>query len=187
MAKIVVLASGDDATAVSAALDAASVDYEVVDPTPSNILHIVIGMVDDGDDSADKKDDKEPKADKKAKDETPPADEPPDDSDIASDASPVEESLGMIRVNGEMIDAFKVNARDSFLNVATLHAGAKTSYSLNESSFSFWPADTTNPAQRVLVEHNGRSTSTEVQVRKSSTGKAFLAVGADIADLFVTK
>lgn len=184
MAKIVVLASGDDATAVSAALDAASIEYQIVDPKPSSLLHIVIGMV--GDDEEDKEP-KEPKEDKPPKDEAPPADEPPDDSDIASDASAVPESLGMIRINGEMVEAFKANARDSFLNVPSLVMGAKTSYTINESSFSFWPADTTNPAQRVLVEHNGLATSTEVQVRKSSTGKASLVVGADIADLFITK
>lgn len=187
MAKIVVLASGDDATAASAALDAASIEYEIVDPKPSALLHMVIGMVDDGDEDKEPKEPKEPKDDKPPKDEAPPADEPPDDSDIASDASAVEESLGSIRINGEMVEAFKQNSRDSFLHVPTLVTGAKTSYTLNESSFSFWPADTTNPAQRVLVEHNGRSTSTEVEVRKSKTGKAYLAVGADIADLFVTK
>jgi hypothetical protein len=191
MAKIVVLAGGDDATAVSAALDAASLEYEIVEPKPASLLHIVIGMVDDEDEEKDedkdKKDDKEPKGDKPPKDKAPPADEPPDDSDIAADASAVEESLGMIRINGEMVEAFKQNSRDSFLFVPTLVIGAKTSYTLNESSFSFWPSNITNPAQRVLVEHNGRSTSTEVEVRKSTTGKAFLAVGADIADLFVTK
>ena len=71
-----------------------------------------------------------------------------------------------------MVQAFKQNSRDTTLYVPTIVLGAKTSYSLNESSFSFWPADAANPAQRVLVEHNGRSTSTEVDVRKSKTGKA---------------
>lgn len=186
MAKIVVLAGGDDATAASAALDAASVDYEIVEPTAAALLHIVIGMVDDEAGEKEPKEPKEPKEEKPPKD-APAADEPPDDSDIAADASAVPESLGEVRVNGEIIEAVKVNARDTFLNVPELHTGAKTSYTLNESTFSFWPADTTNPAQRVLVERNGLATSTEVQVRKSSTGKAFLAVGADIADLFITK
>ena len=179
MAKIIILASGDDAAAASAALDAASIEYEVVDPKPSSLLHMVIGMVDDDNDD-EKEEPKEPK------DEVP-ADEPPDDSDIASDASAVKESLGTIRINGELVEAFKQNSRVSFLHVPTLVTGAKTSYTINESSFSFWPADTTNPAQRVLIEHNGRATSAEVEVRKSKTGKAFLAVGADIADLFITK
>ena len=185
MAKIIILASGDDAAAASAALDAASIEYEVVDPKPSSLLHMVIGMVDDdNDDNDDEKE--EPKEPKEPKDEVP-ADEPPDDSDIASDASAVKESLGTIRINGELVEAFKQNSRVSFLHVPTLVTGAKTSYTINESSFSFWPADTTNPAQRVLIEHNGRATSAEVEVRKSKTGKAFLAVGADIADLFITK
>ena len=184
MAKIIILASGDDAAAASAALDAASIEYEIVDPKPSSLLHMVIGMVDD--DNDDKKEEpKEPK-DEVPADEVP-ADEPPDDSDIASDASAVKESLGTIRINGELVEAFKQNSRVSFLHVPTLVTGAKTSYTINESSFSFWPADTTNPAQRVLIEHNGRATSAEVEVRKSKTGKAFLAVGADIADLFITK
>ena len=182
MAKIIILASGDDAAAASAALDAASIEYEIVDPKPSSLLHMVIGMVDDDND-----DEEEPKEPKEPKDEAPPADEPPDDSDIASDASAVKESLGTIRINGELIEAFKQNSRDSYLHVSTLVTGAKTSYTLNESSFSFWPADITNPSQRVLIEHNGSATSTEVEVRKSKTGKAFLAVGADIADLFLTK
>ncbi len=187
MAKIVVLASGDDATAVSTALDGASIEYEIVDPKPASLLHIVIGMV--GDDDEDDKEEKEPKEkkDEPPKEEKPTAEEPPDDSDIASDASAVPESLGTVRVNGEMVEAFKQNSRDTFLHVPTLVTGAKTSYTINESAFSFWPADITNPAQRVLIEHNGRASSTEVEVRKSQTGKAYLAVGADIADLFVAK
>lgn len=183
MAKIIILASGADATAASAALDAASIEYEIVDPKPASLLHMVIGMVDDEDDEEEK----EPKDDESSKDKTPPADEPPDDSDIASDASAVEESLGTIRINGELVEAFKHNSRDSILHVTTLVAGAKTSYTINESSFSFWPANTTNPAQRVLIEHNGLASSAEVEVRKSKTNKAYLAVGADIADLFITK
>ena len=186
MAKIVVLASGDDATAASAALDAASIEYEVVDPKPSSLLHMVIGMVDDGEDDEEEEKEKKPK-DKASSDDEPTDDEPPDDSDIASDASAVKESLGTIRINGELVEAFKQNSHVSYLHVPTLVTGAKTSYTINESSFSFWPANTANPAQRVLIEHNDRATSTEVEVRKSKTGKAFLAVGADIADLFITK
>ena len=189
MAKIVILAGGDDATAASAALDAASIEYEIVDPKPSSLLHMVIGMVDDGEDSDEddeEKKEKKPK-DKASSDDEPTVEEPPDDSDIASDASAVKESLGTIRINGELVEAFKQNSHVSYLHVPTLVSGAKTSYTINESSFSFWPANTTNPAQRVLIEHNDRATSTEVEVRKSKTGKAFLAVGADIADLFITK
>ena len=183
MAKIVVLADGEDATAASAALDAASIDYQIVKPDPAKILHLVIGMVGSGggsDKDDEEKEEKEPK-------EEPTSEEPPDDSDIASDASAVEESLGFITLNGELVEAFKTADGTSFLNVADLVVGPKTSYRLNESTFSFWPASVSHPSQRVLIEHAGKSTSVEVPVRKSNTKTSSVSIGADLAELFATK
>ena len=47
MGKIVILAKGKDADKINDALADSGLDFDVVEPTPSNLLHIVIGMVDD--------------------------------------------------------------------------------------------------------------------------------------------
>jgi len=178
MAKVIVLASGADADAVNAALEAASLDFEVVEPTASNLLHIVIGMVGD-----EPKEEEEPKEPKEPKEE--PSEEESTPEDVPSEE--VQESLGMIRVNGELMRAVKKNSRDSFLNVNTLIAGPKTSYIVNESTFSFWPADVANPMQRVLVEHETHKVSVEVHVRNTTRAEPYITIGADLASLFPTK
>lgn len=200
MAKIVVLAGEDDADAVKTALDGASVDYEIVDPTAANLLHIVIGMVDDeAKDDKDEVDDAEagevggaggkPKGDKAPKEPKPePADiAPEDDSDIASDASAVPEALGTVKIDGETLKAYAGKGTQSVLRSPALVAGARTTYSINESQFSFWPADPAKPSQRIIVERGTHRSSVEVAVAATKGKEAYLVVGTDIADLFKTK
>jgi len=197
MAKIVVLAGDDDAEAVKTALDGASVDYEIVDPTAANLLHIVIGMVDDEEKDEEPKDEEEggePKEPKEPKDKAPkepkaePADIPPeDDSDIASDASAVPEALGTVRIDGETLKAYAGKGAQSVLRTPELVTGARTTYSINESQFSFWPADPAKPTQRIIVERGTHRSSVEVAVSATKGKEAYLVVGTDIADLFKTK
>lgn len=187
MGKIVVLASSEDAEAAKTALDGAGVDYEVVEPTAANLLHIVIGMVDD---EAPKEDEQpapeeEPKADKEPKEpKEPKADIPPeDDSGIASDASAVPESLGQVRIDGELVEARLGKGAVSALRSVKIQPGPRTSYSINESTFSFWPSNPSAPTQRVIVEHGTHRTSVEVLIEASEGTQTYLLVGADLADL----
>jgi hypothetical protein len=184
MGKIVVLASADDAEAAKTALDGAGVDYEVVEPTAANLLHIVIGMVDD---EAPKEDeepkDEEPKESKAEKE--PKADIPPEnDSEIASDASAVPEALGEVRVNGELLEARLGKGSISALRSVKIQQGPRTSYTINESTFSFWPSNPSAPTQRVDVEHGTHRTSVEVVIEQAEGSASYFLVGADLADLF---
>jgi len=189
MAKIVVLAGGDDAEAVKTALDGAGVDYEVVDPTPANLLHIVIGMVDDEAPKDEEPKDEEPKEPKADKEPKPPKDDtaeipPESDSEIASDASAVPESLGQVRIDGELIEARLGKGPTSALRAVKIEQGARTSYSINESTFSFWPSNPSAPTQRIVVEHGTHRTSVEVRIENAEGNQSYFLVGADLADLF---
>jgi hypothetical protein len=188
MAKIVVLAGGDDAEAVKTALDGAGVDYEVVDPTPANLLHIVIGMVDDGEPKDEEPEDKEPKEPKEPKADAAPADDaeipPESDSEIAADASAVKESLGQVRIDGELIEARLGKGPISALRAVKIEQGPRTSYTINESTFSFWPSNPSAPAQRIVVEHGSHRTSVEVRIENAEGNESYFLVGADLADLF---
>lgn len=183
MAKIVVLAAGQDADAAKTALEGAGLDFDVVDPTASNLLHIVIGMVDE--EPAEPKEPKEPKAPKEPKEpkeepvEEPPIDEPPPEE--------VPESLGKVFVEGEEIYAFKSSDAQSVVFAKSVTLGPKTTYALAEGTFSFWPANAEVPAQRLTVELNKHKTSVELPIRQSTKGSSYLSVGADLADLFKIK
>lgn len=185
MAKIVVLAGGDDAEAVKTALDTAGVDYEIVDPTPSNLLHIVIGMVDDGEEPKDEEPkDEEPKEPKSvpAPEETSIEDEP----DIAADASAVKESLGQVRIDGEVVKAIRGKGPVTALRSTGVQQGPRTTYSINESTFSFWPSNPSSPTQRLVVEYGNHRTSVEVLIQEAEGNQTYLLIGDDLADLFKT-
>jgi hypothetical protein len=212
MAKIVVLAGADDSAAATAALDAASIEYEVVDPTPANILHLVIGMVgddtDDDENDADVDADADPDADPDAADDgtakpkkkkpmpttaaggdgvASSTKEPPDDSDIGADASAVAEGL-MVKIDGDHMKAMiSTKSHRSTLYVPSLTAGAKTTYSINESTYSFYPANPEAPAQRMIIERNNHRATLEVEIRQTKGSTPYLLVGQDLADLFKTK
>lgn len=187
MAKIVVLAGGDDAEAVKTALDGAGVDYEVVDPTPANLLHIVIGMVGD-DEPADEPEDEAPKEPKEPKADAAQADDaeipPESDSDIAADASAVKETLGQVRIDGELVEARLGKGPVSALRSVKIEQGPRTSYTINESTFSFWPSNPSAPTQRIVVEHGQHRTSVEVRIENAEGNQSYFLVGADLADLF---
>ena len=180
MAKIIVLADLADEEAIKTALEGAGLECKVVEPTAKNLLHIAIGMVDDAP--------AEEPAEEPAPEETPPEETPPEDVP-AEDVPPEEEvqeglkSLGLVSVDGEQIQAFESKAETSALLVVGLIAGAKTTYSLNESTFSFWPANVAQPMQRITVEFNKHRTSLEVPIHGAQSTPC-LMVGADLRDMF---
>lgn len=177
MAKIVVLAGASDTDAVSAALEAASIEFEIVDPTAANLLHIVIGMVEDEKPKEEKPKEEKPKEEKPKEEK--PAEEPAPEE--------VPESLGTVTVDGEQVQAFRNSLSTSTLFAKAVSLGAKTSYSVNEGTFSFWPANAEKPVQRMVVEHNNHRASVELIIKESKTSTSYLSVGADLADMFKTK
>ena len=199
MGKIVVLAGTDDQEAVKAALDGASLDYEVVEPTAANLLHIAIGMVDENPEEETPPEDEEPAppADTEPKPDktqggaggTPKGDIPPEsDADIGKDASAVPENLiGTVQVGGETVRVYRGTQKQTVLCSPNLEVGSRTVYTINESRFAFWPWDTKKPVHRVALEHNTHTIDLEVQVQSTKLKEAFLVAGTDISDLFKTK
>lgn len=176
MSKIVILASTEDAEAASAALTTAGLDFDVVEPTAANLLHLVIGMVDDGEEKPKKEPKEEPA-------EEPPVEEPAEEPPVEE----VPEELGTAVVDGEVIQAIKGGTETSTLFARSVMNGAKTTYTLAESTFSFWPADVKAPAQRMNIEHNKHRTSVEVFVQESKKSYPYLVVGTDLEHLFKSK
>ena len=179
MAKIVVLADPADEEAITAAMDAAGFKVKVVEPTAANLLHIVIGMVDDGAPKEEEPPVEEPPAEEAPPAEEPPAEEVPAEEPIAQDSL---KSLGVCIVDGEPVKAFEGTGETSKLFVAKLQAGAKTTYTINESQFSFWPAKPEEPFQRVVVECGKSRASLEIALAEAD--EAYILVGADIRNLF---
>lgn len=187
MAKIVILANGSEAEEASKALEAAGIKFEVVDPTASNLLHLVIGMVDDTKPEKEEKPEKDD-APKDDTEEVPAEDMPPEE--VPAEDMPTEESqtLGTVTVDGEAIVAIAGNAQNSVLFASKLSEGAKTSYSLNESVYSFYPANVDVPAHRMVVDYNKHRASLEIHVCESAVaGMPYLLVGADLMDMFKSK
>lgn len=188
MGKIVVLAGDDDSESVKAALDSASLDYELVKPTAANLLHIAIGMVDDEPTEPAPTEEPVPEAPAEkpeaSKDEEPPKNvggaggTPPESTDD------VQESLGFVTIDGEQIKAVRGSSATSVLRSINVQAGAKTTYSINESVFSFWAADPNAPATRLTVKVGNHQTSIELPVKSTVGTETYLAVGADLIDLF---
>ncbi len=96
---------------------------------------------------------------------------------------PIVEALKSVYVDGELVDAVQVQEPTSTLLVEKLVHGPRTTYLVNESVFSFWPADVDAPAQRVQVQLDDRVTSLEVLIEKTPD-RARLQVGSDLISLF---
>ena len=198
MAKIVIIApaeADDDVKDAVKLLKAAGHDVDTEEPTPKALIHIVLGLMGPngygfgpgyaylpgGGTGATPPKDEEPKP------EDDPAEEPAPEEDPAADAGGDDdfnfESLGPVTVDGELIEAVTFDSETSVLCVETLEAGPKTTYSLNESVFSFFPADAAKPTLRVEVLVDKHRTSIEVPVLEAE-GKATLKVGKDLISMF---
>lgn len=203
MSKIVIIAPSDAQSDVDDAaklLKAAGHEVDIQEPTPKTLLHIVLGLMGPnaygfgsgyaytpGADAAD-----EPNSDdeKAIEDEaTAEADlEPADDLDGADDIEvPGGDDFNFegAEVDGEPISASFSDEDQSVLIVTELHTGPKTTYKLNESLFSFWPADVEKPLQRVDAGRGRWHSSLEVEVRLGEAAE--LKVGKDLHDIFRSK
>ncbi|WP_407305206.1 hypothetical protein [Acinetobacter sp.] len=195
--KIVIVAPADansDVTDAVKLLKGAGYDVDIEEPTPKALLHIVLGLMGPNaygfgpgyayqpgagviDDSTSDADDVEANAD----------DTEADDTDVDTGGDDFNfESLGMVNVDGELIEAVTHNSDVSLLCVEGLNIGSKTVYSLNESRFTFFPADVAKLASRVDITVDKHRTSIEIPVQESQ-GKATLKVGKDLRDMFSNK
>ena len=201
MAKIIIIApaeADDDVKDAVKILKAAGHDIDTEEPTAKSILHLLLGLctpsaygfggaytiVQGGSDVPPPADD-EDKGGKGGKVK----DEEPEDTDTSDDAPSDDggddfnfESLGQVKVDGELIEAETFNSATSLLCVESIITGAKTTYSLNESMFSFWPANPAAPTQRMEVVVDKHSTSVELPIEEST--KTVLKVGKDLRSMF---
>lgn len=192
MAKIVIIApaGAEDVDDAVKLLKAAGHDVDTEEPTPKSLLHIVLGLLSPSGygfgpgyglgpiGEVPSEDDDEPKDEEPVEDAG--ADEGGGDMDFNF------ESLGTVSVDGELIEAVRTKEETSKLFVEGLVSGPKTTYALNESIFSFWPANEKAPAQRVEVIVEKHRTSIELPIEKA-TANPQLHVGADLISMFETK
>jgi hypothetical protein len=206
----------DDVKDAVKMLKAAGYDVDTEEPTPKSLLHIVLGLMGPnaygfgagyaygpGAGSPPPKDDKPPKDDEDKPDDKDPDDtKDPDapeednadvtDDGFADDAGDLGaddfnfESLGPVTVDGQLIEAVTHDSETSVLCVEHLISGPKTTYMLNENSFSFWPSSVTKPEQRVEVLVDKHRTSVQLPIQESE-GKSTLLVGRDLRSMFEAK
>lgn len=172
---IVIFANADDKKSIDDALSAANLEYEILEPSVKNILHLAIGMSDDSEEKGEssKKPEDEPSEPEEAK-----------KAEVPEEPA-VEESLGLVRFNGEMVKAFSSQKTDECVAyVQNVIAGNKTTYTLNESVVSFWSDNPTDPSQIGFVETRlGGKTSSfagTFKVRQSPTKETYVVIPAPI-------
>lgn len=194
MAKIVIIAPSDATEDVKDAvklLKGQGHDVDTEEPTPKALIHIVLGLLGPNGygfgpaygHTPGPAADEDPDNDDAAADDTVEADPgAEEDVDLSGDDFNFE-SLGKVSVDGELIEAVPFDSDTSVLCVEKLQSGAKTTYSLNESLFSFWPADSAAPTQRVVIQVDKHRTSAEVPVVEAED-KATLKVGRDLIEMF---
>jgi hypothetical protein len=178
---IVIFANDEDKQKLDDALKAAGLEYDILEPTVKNILHLAIGLADDTSEE-----------ETSAEDESA-ADEEAAEADIVDtltndEEKPVGESLGVARFNGEALKLFKSTTNENIVFVQNLIPGAKTTYSLNESVVSFW-VDNTKDAEQfgflemVLESVGPRTYMGSFQIRQSPTTESFVTIATSSLEL----
>ena len=197
MSKIVIIAP-KDATDVDDAvkvLKAAGHDVDVEEPSAKSLLHMVLGLFGPnaygfgenysvGAGAGSSTPDEESKDDKN--DSTDDADASDADSGTADPGADFNfESLGTVSIDGEDVEAVRTTLEESRLQVAGLIVGSRTTYCINESVFSFWPASQEQLLQRVDIRAGKHRTSLELVVENAETPR--LLVGKDLIGMFEAK
>lgn len=200
MAKIVIIApaGAEDVEDAVKLLKAAGHDVETEEPTPKSLLHIVLGLLGPnaygfgpgyayapGPQADDEPVEADPEAGLDAPEADVPAEDDPFADDVSFDAAADDFNFESATVDGEPITAKLHPDEHSVLVVEELSVGPRTTYRLNESSFSFWPADQAKPMQRVDVGYEKWHTSVELEVQQGE--KTELLVGQDLLEIFGKK
>ena len=202
MAKVIIIAPSDaeDIDDAVKILKSAGHDVDVEEPTAKTLLHITLGLFGasaygfgpqyavgmGGPSPKPGKDDDKPEKDDDA---------PPEDAEDAEDVGADDtgggdfsfESLGTVNVDGELMEAVRVKGK-STLAIPGLVVGSRISYTVNESTVSFWPEDLNQPVARSLVESNGTRVIIDLKLHDSDkVTKPTLFVGDDLAGLLSAK
>lgn len=160
MAQVVIFAPpGEDVSVGEQALKDAGHEVEVVEATAANLLHMAIGMVEDGEEPKD-----EPAEEPPAEEE--PAEElPPEEEEVADE--PTTESIGKVEVDGETVNAY-LDRKATFPLLYALDTvtGPKVTYSINESTFSYWKESGLPEVQ--LITESGMVT-TQMRIHRAAT------------------
>ena len=133
MAQVVIFAPpGEDVSAGESALKDAGHEVEIVEATAANLLHMAIGMIGGGEEE-------EAPVDEPI---TEPVEEPVPDEEVdplAAEAPTTEATSIVVKVDGERIPTYvDQSAKFPLLRVVDMQSGPKVSFSINESTFSFW-------------------------------------------------
>ena len=130
MAQIVIFApSGEDVSAGEEALKQAGHDVEVVEATATNLLHMAVGMLDNGDSS------EELPAEEPA--EELPAEEPAEE--LPAEEAPTTEAVGQVVVDGETLPAYlDTTLSMPLLRLVNLAGDRKITAKLHENAYTFW-------------------------------------------------
>lgn len=189
MAKIIIIASPDDKDSVERAkvlLEADGHDVVIEDPTPKALTDIMLGLMSKGGFGFGARwgytQDKEvkPEKEEKPEDKEKPADKPePEAVDVDVD---IGESLGMVEVDGELMEAFRVNSEHTSVQLPYEIKAGKVSYQLNESQFAFWSISPTDLTTAMTITHDGISSSATLKVVRGDVAK--LLVGRDLSGLY---
>lgn len=190
MAKIIIIASPDDKDSVTKAKELLEADgHEVVveDPTPKALTSILLGLMSKGGFGfgprwgyAPEKDEKEDKEEKEDKPEDKAEPEVEVDVDF-DDGGGVDESLGMVEVDGELMEAFRVKSATTSVQLPYELSGGRVSYQINESQFAFWVNDPKDVAVSMTLTHAGVSREVSLNVKRGDVAKLF--VGDDLPHL----
>lgn len=185
----IVIIAGDKDPAIGAAVDglqAAGFEVRVLNTATAKLVDFLGALAGEDDEDEEKKSDaptedepkeepKEPKADK------PPKDAPPEDAPVEDD--PLDPAKMEALIAGEPVQVQLVDGADIVLHPSTIHAGAKTFYSLNESQFSFWPSAVSNEPIKGGVELvlNGVDTGhlTKVTFSEEAMNPPVLKIGRE--------
>lgn len=182
---IVIFANDEDKQKLDDALKAAGLEYDILEPTVKNILHLAIGLADDT-----------PAEEAPTEDESAPADETETDivdaltGDVdTKEEKPVGESLGFARFNSEAVKLFKSSTNENVVFVQNLIPGSKTTYALNESVVSFWVDNSKEIEQFGLLEmvtvEGPKNYMGSFQIRQSPTSESYVTIAASSLELLV--
>jgi hypothetical protein len=144
----IVIIAGDKDPAIGAAVDglqAAGFEVRVLNTATAKLVDFLGALAgeDDEEDAEKKPDAPEEDAEEKPKDEPAPK-EAPAEEEPADENDPLDPKKMEALINGEPVTVEIVDGTEITLHPSTIQAGAKTFYSLNESTFAFWPSAVSN-------------------------------------------
>jgi hypothetical protein len=176
MAQIVIFVpKGEDASAGADALREAGHEVEVVEATPQVLLNMALGMLEEGE-AEEEPTEEEPAEEPAEEAEEEPAEEPAEEPTEEAEVKESFPLLGNLMVDDERVPAYLGTTKNE-LYANGLKRGSKTTYLVNESTFSMWGNQKMVPVQ---LSSEGAVKIVDVEV-KASAGRAFVVLSAATA------